>query len=222
MAARKDFAQNNRGKNSASRTRAKAKAKTGTKPSAPVAPPKKRFPVVLSLLTIVALCGLGYLLYQLAGISPAGPTPSAQVAKPSTPVTPKSTPVTESKPARSTPVVSTSDKPEEKTYDFYKMLEDKEVDAPEVPVYKSTPKTEQMKQSYLLQTGSFRSQADAEKMRAQLLLQGLPNVHTNRTEGKNGVYYRVRTGPFETRSALNKAQDKLVRLNIQPLKVKAP
>ena len=72
-----------------------------------------------------------------------------------------------------------------------------------------------------LQAGSFKVKADAERMRAQLILQGLPNVHTDTSKNKDGtLWYRVRLGPFDNRSKLSKAYDKLVQLNIQPLRIK--
>ncbi len=53
---------------------------------------------------------------------------------------------------------------------------------------------------------------------ARLILEGLPNVQTRKVTNSNGtIWHQVRTGPFDNRSMLNKAQDRLVRMNIQPL-----
>lgn len=101
------------------------------------------------------------------------------------------------------------------------MLPKSTVETPEVSAYKSTPKTAKLQSRILLQAGSFRNAADAERMRARLILAGLPNVVTSRTEGSNGVWYRVRTGPFDTRAAVNQATNKLYKLNIHPLEVRA-
>ncbi|MFC6670229.1 SPOR domain-containing protein [Marinobacterium aestuariivivens] len=57
-------------------------------------------------------------------------------------------------------------------------------------------------------------------MRAQLLLAGLPNVHTSRVEGSSGTWYRVRTGPFITYQELRKAESKMAKMNIQPMQIK--
>ena len=75
--------------------------------------------------------------------------------------------------------------------------------------------------SYLLQAGSFKSAEDADSLRAQLLLTGMPNVTTSKVVSSSGTtWYRVRVGPFSSRSKLNKAYDQLVRMNLQPLRVK--
>jgi cell division protein FtsN len=77
-----------------------------------------------------------------------------------------------------------------------------------------------MEHRYLLQAGSFRDPADAERMRARLILEGLPGVRTDRSEGSNGIWYRVRVGPFDNRSAMNRASNKLSKLNIIPMEVR--
>ena len=109
---------------------------------------------------------------------------------------------------------------EEERFDFYKMLPESEVSTEQVDVYKSTPKDAKSKYKYLLQAGSFRKAPDAERMRAKLILMGLPNAHTSKVSGQNGTWYRVRVGPFDNRSLLNRAQDKLVRQQIQPMEIK--
>ena len=101
------------------------------------------------------------------------------------------------------------------------MLKESEVETVKVDAYKSTPKNAKSEHKYLLQAGSFKVKADAERMRAQLILQGLPDVHTDTSKNKDGtLWYRVRLGPFDNRSKLSKAYDKLVQLNIQPLRIK--
>lgn len=203
MAARKDYAKPRRQSQGASRQR----------PSAPRKPPKKTFPVRLLLITLLLVGGLGTGLYFLTGIKPSAEKPPAAPAKP--PVkTETATPATK-KPA--TPEPATTDK---SRFEFYDMLKDSEV-TPPADVYKSTPKDAKSDVSYLLQAGSFRDRNDAEKMRAQLILMGLPNVHTDASTSRDGsVWYRVRTGPFDNRSSMAKAWDKLVRQNIQPLQIK--
>lgn len=100
------------------------------------------------------------------------------------------------------------------------MLPKSEVKTEQVDVYKSTPKDAKMQYRYLLQAGSFRKAADAERMRAKLILMGMPNAKTSKSTGQNGTWYRVRVGPFDNRSLLNRAQDKLVRQQIQPMEIK--
>ncbi|MFP6789200.1 MAG: SPOR domain-containing protein [Thalassolituus sp.] len=104
------------------------------------------------------------------------------------------------------------------SYDFYKLLEKQTVDVPEVEAYRSTPK-DNVNYEYRLQAGSFRSANDAERLRAQLLLEGLTAYQEGSTVN-GSTWYRVFVGPFKNRSKLNKAQDTLVNMNISPLVLK--
>lgn len=206
MASRKDFAKNKRGKAAASRAK--------PAPKRAPAKPQKRFPTALLAFTLLLLAGLGYGLYQLTQVEPSSGNAPLTQAKP--------TPPKASTPKTQAPVIEKSATPEDKKrFEFYEMLEKSEVKAPQVDAYKSTPKDAKTQHKYLLQAGSFKSKADAEQMRAQLILLGLPNVHTDASKNKDGtVWYRVRLGPFENRSRLSKAYDKLVQQNIQPLRIK--
>ncbi|MFA3791532.1 SPOR domain-containing protein [Aliiglaciecola sp. SL4] len=55
---------------------------------------------------------------------------------------------------------------------------------------------EKSERPYLMQCGSFRQKQQAEKMRAQLALQGLESL-VKASEGKNGLWYRVILGPYD-------------------------
>lgn len=103
---------------------------------------------------------------------------------------------------------------------FYEMLPDSEVIPPKVEEY--TPGPAQQNYNYLVQTGSFRNQSDAERQRAQIAFQGL-RAKVSRIDLSSGsTWYRVNVGPFTTRSQMNSALDKLVAINIQPLVRKIP
>lgn len=106
------------------------------------------------------------------------------------------------------------------SYDFYKLLENQTVDVPKVEAYKSTPK-EDVKYEYRLQAGSFRSQEDAERLRASLILEGM-DAYRQEASVNGTVWHRVYVGPFSDRSRLNKAHDLLVARNISPLELKEP
>lgn len=237
--ARQDYAQKRRSSSSASRAPSKRK-------SAPV--PKKKPWWPRALLTGAALFGLVYLLKLLIATGPSEPieTEAESRSKPSTEsrqearrhVTPQPVPVTPpaATPPRVPVVPDTPIIPEpepepviveipppptapEARFDFYDILPRSEVQGPQ-GVYHSTPRNSPEAQArFLLQTGSFRNEPDAERMRAQLLLSGLPNVHTSRVEGENGIWYRVRTGPFNNRTELNRARNTLTGLGISPLPI---
>lgn len=221
MAARKDYASKKR--NGKTATRNTAKKPTAPRKKAPAKAAKaakKPFPIKLLLVTVLMTGALGYLLYSLIQVKPGSDTVTT-VSKP----TPK--PKTEPK-----PTVKAQEKPkpaqettqaakDEKRFEFYEMLPKSEVTTSDPTVYKSTPKTAVAQQQYLLQAGSFRNAQDADRMRAQLILLGLPNVRSEKTSSGNGIWYRVRTGPFKNRTELSAATNKLAKQNIFPLKIKA-
>ena len=86
--------------------------------------------------------------------------------------------------------------------------------------YVSTPKDPKKKTNVILQAGSFRKQADANRLRAQLILINMSNVVAEKTVSSNGsVWYRVRIGPFNNRSTLNKAEDILAQQGIESIRI---
>lgn len=208
--ARQDFAQKRRASSSASR-----KAPPKRQP-----PPPPRRPWGLAFISLVALGGLGVLIYLLIQTPGGAPSSTAPVATPTAKA---------EKPAAAKPAPKPAAQPEPtaetakdgERFEFYNMLPKSTVETPEVSAYKSTPKTAKLETRILLQAGSFRNSADAEQMRAQMILAGLPNVSTSRSEGSNGIWYRVRTGPFNTRAEVNAATNKLYTLNIHPLEIRA-
>lgn len=104
---------------------------------------------------------------------------------------------------------------------FYDMLPESEVVPPKVEEYTPSAPARQTF-DYLVQSGSFRSKEDAERQRAQIAFQGL-RAKVQRIDLDNGsIWYRVNVGPFQSRSQMNAAIDKLVSINIQPLVRKIP
>lgn len=209
--ARQDYAQKRRRGSAATRNAAPRKK----------APAKRsRLPLLRLLLTGVALALLVWGLLLLINREPASkpaapaPTPAQQTAPAPAPTAPPPAPkVEEEAPA------SVEESVRESRFDFYDILPRTEVQAPQ-NVYHSTPKdAPEAAQRFLLQAGSFRAEADAERMRAQLLLHGLPNVHTSRVDGENGLWYRVRTGPFNSSSELNQARRQLTGMGISPMAI---
>ena len=72
--------------------------------------------------------------------------------------------------------------------------------------------------NWIIQVASFNRVADADRLRAELILNGLPNTEIQSVDvtGK-GTFHRVMVGPFDHRPSLNKAQDTLAKLNYQVL-----
>lgn len=112
--------------------------------------------------------------------------------------------------------------PDEKTsdtqFDFYTLLPEREVIVPIEP--EETNQEPREKVFYLLQTGSFKNAADADRQRASLLLLGL-EANIDKVKGNNGDnWHRVQVGPFTNRSKLAKTRSMLVNKGINPLVLK--
>lgn len=167
-------------------------------------------------LTLIIVGGFGMALFFLAQ-QPKDqeapiPTQQEQTTAPAAPAAPSTASKPASKPA--------TDQTNKNGFDFYQLLPESEVEAPQVEAYKSTPKDPNKKTNTLLQAGSFRSKKDADSMRAKLILLNLPNVVVEKTTNASGsVWYRVRVGPFDNRSMLNKAEDILAQNHIAPLRI---
>jgi cell division protein FtsN len=159
---------------------------------------------ILSLAAVGGFIGFIFYLNSL----PANPGSQQQTATEKPAQKPAKTPA------------ETAKEEEKPGFRFYEMLPESEVVPPKVEEY--TPGPTQTDFNYLLQSGSFRNQEDAERQRAQIAFQGL-RASTQRIDLDNGsVWYRVTVGPFTSRSQMNSAIDKLVSLNIQPLVRKIP
>jgi cell division protein FtsN len=99
-------------------------------------------------------------------------------------------------------------------------LPDSKVTPVQVEAYISAPKDPSKKTSTLLQAGSFRKLADANRLRAKLILINMNNVVAEKSVSSGGsVWYRVRIGPFSNRSTLNKAEDILAQQGIESIRI---
>ena len=78
----------------------------------------------------------------------------------------------------------------------------------------------QASSAYMLQAGSYRSQADAEKMKAQLALIGHGSTVQKVTIQGQGDFYRVRLGPFVSHDDMVKADQRLSANGIKSLRLK--
>ena len=106
------------------------------------------------------------------------------------------------------------------SFDFYTLLPDSEVTPVQVDAYISTPKDPQKKTNIILQAGSFRKLAEANRLRAELILINMNDVVVEKTVSSTGsVWYRVRIGPFSNRSTLNKAEDLLAQQSIESIRI---
>ncbi len=117
-------------------------------------------------------------------------------------------------------------------FDFYTLLPEPEkshVPTQKIPEKRGQTSIESVKKSenksvvavkasrYLLQAGSFRSLKDADRLRAQLILQGLDPKIEKVNVGGDEVWHRVQLGPFTTRQSLKEAQQALAGQKIEGL-----
>ncbi|MCC5854757.1 MAG: SPOR domain-containing protein [Idiomarina sp.] len=65
----------------------------------------------------------------------------------------------------------------------------------------------------LMQCGSFRREAEADALRAQIAFIGLES-QIRRTEGTQGMWYRVVLGPFENQRAAQRTNNQLQRAGV--------
>lgn len=72
---------------------------------------------------------------------------------------------------------------------------------------------------YFLQAGAFRTQSEADRLRASLLLMDLP-TSTVAVELANGRWIRVTVGPFASPVAANRAVTALRSRDISPIWIK--
>lgn len=103
----------------------------------------------------------------------------------------------------------------DKTYTFYEMLKDDEQFMPD-DLPQATPSRANKNVDYYLQAASFRDQADAEKLRARLALKGYKSITQARTVKDNGLFYRVRLGPYVDKRKAKTAKNKLQKLGVRP------
>lgn len=104
-------------------------------------------------------------------------------------------------------------------FDFYEVLPNQELDlSPDIePADLQTPR--QNNAQYLLQVGSFRKEADADRRRGELALLGL-DASIEAAESDNGRWYRVYLGPFASRSEMARARTLTAEADMDTLLLK--
>lgn len=108
-------------------------------------------------------------------------------------------------------------------YDFYEMLPNFEVVVPEKDkdVKRDLPAGAPIERPgvYVLQIGSYRNQSDAERVRAQLALQGV-TAKVQRVAVDADVWHRVRIGPITSLDELNKVRRQLQAAEVDALVIR--
>jgi cell division protein FtsN len=109
-----------------------------------------------------------------------------------------------------------------KSYDFYSMLPKFEVVVPEKdkevkPDIRAVPETR--RGTYVLQAGSYRNFADADRVRAQLALQGVESK-VQKVSVDNDTWHRIRIGPISKLDELNRLRTILRKADVDVLVIR--
>jgi len=111
-----------------------------------------------------------------------------------------------------------------KSYDFYDMLPNFEVVVPEKDREVSrerdtTPAKIERPGVYVLQAGSYRKPEEADRIRAQLKLQGI-DANVQRVSVDDDVWHRVRIGPITDLTELNRLRARLRAADLDALVIR--
>src|ERR1700704_2197218 len=109
-----------------------------------------------------------------------------------------------------------------KTYAFYEMLPKFEVVVPEKdkdvrPDIKAVPETRSG--TYVLQAGSYKNFADADRVRAKLALQGIESK-VQKVTVDNDTWHRIRIGPISKLDELNRLRQILRKADVDVLVIR--
>ena len=111
---------------------------------------------------------------------------------------------------------------ESKSYAFYEMLPKFEVVVPEKdkdvrPDTKSVPETR--RGTYVLQAGSYKNFADADRVRAKLALQGIES-NVQMVSVDKDTWHRIRIGPITKLDELNRMRQILRKADVDVLVIR--
>jgi len=109
-----------------------------------------------------------------------------------------------------------------RSYAFYDMLPKFEVVVPEKekdvhPDARAVPETR--RGTYVLQAGSYKNFADADRVRAQLALQGVESK-VQKVSVDNDTWHRIRIGPISNLDELNRLRTILRKADVDVLVIR--
>lgn len=104
-------------------------------------------------------------------------------------------------------------------FDFYRILPGQEEPVTERQVREAVRQAEKsgggIKETYLLQAGSFQNPADADNLKAKLALLGLEASVEPTNLAEKGIWYRVRIGPYSRLEEINRVRQQMVENGIE-------
>jgi cell division protein FtsN len=109
-------------------------------------------------------------------------------------------------------------------FDFYNMLPKMEVVVPDDELDQKPATASSgaaaVPATYLVQVGSFQKAADADRLKAQLALLGFEARVVSARISAQDVRYRVRSGPYHGKQALNEARKRLADNGIKGIVIR--
>lgn len=111
---------------------------------------------------------------------------------------------------------------EEPRFTFYELLPNFEVVTPDeepVTAVDATPKAIEEPGTYVLQAGSFSTNTDADRRRAELALHGIQS-HIQRVKVNDKNYHRVYIGPVDDLDELNMLRSRLRAAQIDVFRIR--
>ena len=170
-------------------------ARGRTKRQAPP-PPKRSLPWLRIVITLTLVAGFGYFLWSIKGTVPEKSTTNRAA-------------VEQTKGLESTED-SLPDIPEEE-WEFIKSL-------PEYTVKIEQQEQEQPIVRRLIQCGSFRTDGQAQELKAKIAFQGL-EAQVRPSQGSTGKWYRVILGPYDSKRLAEKDRHTLQRAKVNGCKI---
>ena len=92
--------------------------------------------------------------------------------------------------------------------------------APKPPAAKPKPVKAAEREAFLLQLGSFRKAADAERLKARLAFMGVETRVQKITINNKDTFHRVRSGPYRSKKELDEIRSMLTRNKIKTIVIK--
>ncbi|MGO2010503.1 MAG: SPOR domain-containing protein [Pseudoalteromonas sp.] len=158
--------------------------KPGNRKSKKQPPKKKPLPILLIILAVLLIGGFSFGLWYVK--KNADPKLVEQQANPTE--------------AKSEPKVAKPRPPE-----FIKEIKEQEIQV--------TIKKLEQKGPYVMQCGSFKTKSQAETLKAKIAFAGLI-AEIKKSTGSNGVWYKVRLGPYKTKRLAESDKNKLKRSKV--------
>lgn len=99
--------------------------------------------------------------------------------------------------------------PAKPRFEFYNILQGNEPKVTEQEIKQVEGEDRKPQESYFLQVGAFRTEQEADNMKAKMALIGLEAIVEPISLQDKGVLHRVRVGPFVDMAQVNKAKSEL-------------